>query len=199
MADILQTINCWPHERWIFCFGENLEFLARLMHFYTFSFILLDLNIFWLTLPFPITGIDKCVWWRHQMEAFSALLAICAGNLPVTGEFPTQRPVTRSLYVFFDLRLSQRLNKQTWGWWFETPSRPLWRHCNWVHSCQKRLDAGRWWANNWSDARLYKNDLFPLISTIILPKVLTPCYKYSLKKRSLWFFYMYVTLCTSQI
>ena len=36
-------------------------------------------------------------WWRHQMETFSALLALCAGNSPVTGEFPAQRPVTRSL------------------------------------------------------------------------------------------------------
>ena len=50
-------------------------------------------------------------WWRHQMEAFSALLAICAGNLPVTGEFPPQRPVTRSLDVFFDLSLNKRLSK----------------------------------------------------------------------------------------
>ena len=47
-----------------------------------------------------------------------------------TGEFPAQRPVTRSLDVFFDLRLNKRLRKQTWGWWFETPSRPLWRQCN---------------------------------------------------------------------
>ena len=38
------------------------------------------------------------------METFSALLAICAGNSPITGEFPTQRPVTRSFNVFFDLR-----------------------------------------------------------------------------------------------
>ena len=43
------------------------------------------------------------------METFSALLAICAGNSPVTGEFPTQRPVTRSFDVFFDLRLNKRL------------------------------------------------------------------------------------------
>ena len=35
-------------------------------------------------------------WWRHQMESFSALLAICTGNSPVTGEFPAQRPVTRA-------------------------------------------------------------------------------------------------------
>ena len=40
-------------------------------------------------------------WWRHQMETFSALLAICAGNSPVTGEFPSQRPVTRSFDVCF--------------------------------------------------------------------------------------------------
>ena len=46
------------------------------------------------------------------METFSALLAICAGNSPVTGEFPAQRPVTRSFGVFFDLRLNKRLSKQ---------------------------------------------------------------------------------------
>ena len=64
------------------------------------------------------------------METFSALLAICTGNSPVTGEFPAQRPVTRSFDVFFDLRLNKRLSKQRWGWWFETPLHPLWRHCN---------------------------------------------------------------------
>ena len=32
--------------------------------------------------------------------------------------------------VFFDLRLNKRLSKQSWGWWFETPSWSLWRHCN---------------------------------------------------------------------
>ena len=64
------------------------------------------------------------------MEIFSALLAICAGNSPVTGEFPTQRPVTRSFDVYFDLRPNERLSKQWWGWWFETLSRSLWRHRN---------------------------------------------------------------------
>ena len=39
------------------------------------------------------------------METFSALLAICAGNSPVSGEFPAQRPVTRSFDVFFDVRV----------------------------------------------------------------------------------------------
>ena len=64
------------------------------------------------------------------METFSALLAICAGNSPVSGEFPAQRPVTRSFDVFFDVRLINRLNKHSRGWWFGTLSHPLWRHRN---------------------------------------------------------------------
>ena len=46
-------------------------------------------------------------WWRHQMEIFSKLLAFCAGNSPVTGEFSAERPVTQSFDGFFDLRLNQ--------------------------------------------------------------------------------------------
>ena len=64
------------------------------------------------------------------METFSALLAICAGNSPVSGEFPAQRLVTRSFDMFFDLRLNKRLSKQSWGWWFETLLCPLWRQCD---------------------------------------------------------------------
>ena len=64
------------------------------------------------------------------METFFALLGLCAGNSPVSGEFPAQKPVTRSFDVFFDLRLIKRLSKHSRDWWFETLSRPLWRHCN---------------------------------------------------------------------
>ena len=87
----------------------------------------------------------RFTWWHHQMETFSALLALCAGNSPVPGEFPAQRPVTRSFSVFFELRL----NKQSWGWWFETQSRSLWRHRNEVNS-----DCMRWWVKMvgvWTD------------------------------------------------
>ena len=76
-----------------------------------------------------LPSLHDYAWWRHQMETFSALLAICAGNLRVHGKFATQRPVRRSFDVFFDLRPNKRLSKQSWGWWFETPSRSLWRHC----------------------------------------------------------------------
>ena len=106
-------------------------------------------------------------WWRHQMETFSAFLAICAGNSPVPGEFPAQRPVTRSFDVSFDLRLNKRLSKQSWGWWFETLSRPLWRHRNnvanalgwvalwgflWWEPSAKRKDhhgASSGWSSTW--------------------------------------------------
>ena len=69
-------------------------------------------------------------WWRRQVEIFSVLLALCEGNPPVTGGFPSQMPVTRKFNVFFDLRLDKRLNKQSRRWWFETPSRSYWRWCN---------------------------------------------------------------------
>ena len=59
-----------------------------------------------------------------------ASLALCAGNSPVNDEFPSQRPVTQSFDVFFDLRLNKRLNNQSWDWWLEAPSRSLWRQCN---------------------------------------------------------------------
>ena len=61
------------------------------------------------------------IWWRHQMKTFSTFLALCADNLAVTGEFPSQRPATRSFGFFHDLRLNKRLSKQSWGGWFETP------------------------------------------------------------------------------
>ena len=61
------------------------------------------------------------------METFSASLVLCAGIHRWT---VAQRPETRTFDVFFDLRLNKRLSKQSEGWWFETPSRSLWRHRN---------------------------------------------------------------------
>ena len=52
------------------------------------------------------------------------------GEFTGRDEFPTQRPVTRSFDVLFDLCLNKRLSKQPWGWWFETPSWSSWRHRN---------------------------------------------------------------------
>ena len=68
-------------------------------------------------------------WWRNQLETFYALLALCKGNPPVTGGFPSKRPVTVGFDDFCDLRLNKRLTKRSRRRWFQTPSRPLWRHC----------------------------------------------------------------------
>ena len=93
-----------------------------------------DKTVVRLAFPYngnPYTDIKTSLSrWRHQMETFSTLLVICAGISPLTCEFPAHRPVTASFDVFFDLRLYKRLSKQSWGWWFDTLSRPLWRHCN---------------------------------------------------------------------
>ena len=60
---------------------------------------------------------------------FSVTGPLC-GEFTCPGEFPAQRPATRSFDVFFDLCLNKRLRKQPWSWWFETPSKSLWRQCN---------------------------------------------------------------------
>ena len=104
----------WSAPIWSWAFRENYLLILR--------------RSAWSSLDMVIS------WWRHQMETFSALLTICAGNSPVSGEFPTQRPVTRSFDVFFVLRPNKQLSKQWWGWWFETPSWLLWRHRN-VNRC----------------------------------------------------------------
>ena len=105
----------------------------------------------------PIVLLTISPWWRHQMETFSALLAICARNSPVPGEFPAQRPVTRSFNVFFDLCLNKRMSKQSWGWWFEMLPCPLWRHCNAVFLClQSILQKLHWLSNCSPESRSHK-------------------------------------------
>ena len=79
-----------------------------------------------------------CMMTSSNGNIFRVTGPLC-GEFTDPGEFPTQRPVTRSFDVFFDLRLNKRLSKQPWGWWFETLSWSLWRRCNgdllsWTHS-----------------------------------------------------------------
>ena len=66
---------------------------------------------------------DDVIKWKHFPRYCSF----------VTGEFPSQRPVTQSLDIFFDLRLNKQLSKQSMHRWFETSSKSLWRHCNVFH------------------------------------------------------------------
>ena len=84
-------------------------------------------------------------WWRHQMETFSALLAIFAGNSPVNSPHKGQWRGA----LMFSLSLNKRLGKQWWGWWFETPSRPLWRHCKVMEQCNWG-NYKIFWTYSWS-------------------------------------------------
>ena len=63
---------------------------------------------------------DGVIKWKHFPRNWQFVRGIHRG----------QRPVTRNFDVSFHLRLNERLSKQSWGWWFETLSYPLWRHCN---------------------------------------------------------------------
>ena len=109
------------HIQWT---NQVTEQTVSILNLHCMNYLKLCNN--WCCITFLITH----PWWRHHMETVSALLAICAVYSPVPGEFPAQRPVTRSFDVFFDLCLNKRLSKQSWRWWFETLSRPLWRHRN---------------------------------------------------------------------
>ena len=72
---------------------------------------------------------DLCMMTSSNGNIFRVTGPLCR-EFTGPGEFPTQRPVTRSFDVYFDLRLNKRLCKQSWGWWFETLLCPLWRHSN---------------------------------------------------------------------
>ena len=66
-----------------------------------------------------------------SMETFSALLAICAGNSPRSPVNSPHKGQWRGALIFSLIcALNKRLSKQSWAWWFETPSCSLWRHCN---------------------------------------------------------------------
>ena len=74
--------------------------------------------------------------YPHACMMTSSNWNICRVTGHLCGEFTGPRWISRTnasdagLWCFFDLRLNKRLRRQSWGWWFETLLRPLWRHCN---------------------------------------------------------------------
>ena len=110
-------------------------------------------------------------WWRREMKTFSALLVLCVGNSPVTaGEFPSQRPVTRSFDILFDLRLNKRLSKRPRRRW-------LWRHYNVTLTSQSDDNVGLMTtdAHSWfSVQRVYQLFIGTLLKYIFWSNDLTP-------------------------
>ena len=66
---------------------------------------------------------DDVIKWMHFPRYWSFV------RWPVTGGFPSQRPVMWNFDVFFDLHLNKWLSKHSRHWWFEMPSHSLWCHC----------------------------------------------------------------------
>ena len=94
----------------------------------------------WTRSSLPLVEVMTCNLFRAKPlpetmmtssngNIFRVIGPLC-GEFTVTGEFPLQRPVTRSSDVFFHLRLNEQLSKQSLGWWFEMPSPSSCRHCN---------------------------------------------------------------------
>ena len=92
----------------------------------------------WLTASNHYQAITS---WRHQMETLSALLATCAGNSPVPGEFP-HKGQWRGALMFSLICAWIKVSKQWRGWWFETLSRPLWRHRNDLYQSWRLVVVG---------------------------------------------------------
>ena len=86
---------------------------------------------------------DDVIKWKHFPRYWPFVRGIHRSLV----NSPHKWPVTWSFDVFFDLRLNKRLSKQSWGWWFETLSRPFWSHCNDGRLCQSvigTLRSHRW-------------------------------------------------------
>ena len=126
----------------------------------------------------------------HMMTSSHGNIFRVTGHL--CGEFtgPTQRPVTRSFDVFFDLRPNKRLSKQWWGWWFETPSRPLWRHRNGQFGATPLLETWwltvKWTLENFSKSFNQNISFEKLISTCRLQNARHFVPVSVLKRRDIW-------------
>ena len=134
----------------LFCFGN----VMICCHYVVISSEFIQIIPQYFSAFITVVQIRPNSWWSHQMGTFSALLAFCAGNSPVAGEFSSQRLVTQSFDVFFDLRLNKRLSKQSRRRWFETQSRSLWRHCN-VHG--NRCTAASHYRNHYPNWYWYNS------------------------------------------
>ena len=88
------------------------------------SYIMIDDGLMWFIHLYFLH--DDIMKWKHFPLYWPFVWGI--------HRWPTQRPVTWSFDVFFDLHLNKQLSKQSRRWWFKMPSRSLWHHCN-VQEC----------------------------------------------------------------
>ena len=105
--------------------------------------------------------IQQCIMTSSNGNIFRVTGHLC-GEFTGPRWIPAQRPVTRSFDVFFDLRLNKRLSKQSRGWWFEKPSRSLWRQRNGKNGCLGVSWSIPWMHLNQSDYFHYCTIRYPV-------------------------------------
>ena len=89
---------------------------------------------------------ETALWLYHPFMMTSSNGNIFRVSGHLWGEFTGSRWLPRTKAsdaerVFFDLCRNKRLSKQSWGWWFETLSCPLWRHCDVLYWCRLPIHA----------------------------------------------------------
>ena len=104
------------------------------------------ISLYWIrALPGGVVTSAGLMVTSSDGNIFRVAGQLC-GEFTVPGEFPTQRPVTRSFDVFFDLCLNKQFSKQSRGWWFQTLSHPLWGHRNVMwHPTSTVGESSRYW------------------------------------------------------
>ena len=127
----------------------------------------------WLIQSDPVIAQSYLIWYRvwswspiprenHGLQ--NSMMTSSNGNIfrvtgHLCGEFtglPTQRPVTRSFDILFDLRLNKRLSKQSRSWWFETLSFPLSRQCNAINQNE---DDGSDYFRYWGPGNIFPHSM----------------------------------------
>ena len=128
---LLASVRCLPRSglRW-----HSIGIFVILIETYERSCKILTYRLWYRRYLWNVRFTDVDLIFHDMMTSSNGNIFLVTGPLcgefTGPGEFPAQRPVTRSFDVFFHLRLNKRLSKQPRGWWFETPPWSLWRQCN---------------------------------------------------------------------
>ena len=101
MPGMYGVITLWSSISKSGCYSNAVDDWCIMNHFIVWVVCLVNIEVKTLIPVSDDLSVVSITWWRHQMNVFSALQTICAGNSPVTGEFPAQRPVPRSFDGFF--------------------------------------------------------------------------------------------------
>ena len=131
----------WPVTRKMFPFDDIIMIIAeRLMTRSMISTDQLGLSI----LKGPSCAIKQISkiftqWWGPEVPRWEWLPTIWL--VQYISRIQIKMSLLPVFDVFFDLRLDKRLRKQWWGWWFETPSRPLYCHYNAYRNISQGLKA----------------------------------------------------------